>query len=168
MFLNGYISPIKKRHIDRATKSITFNRCLSIVTGKPALTIWRRHCHILHANAATILTLHKFSNYLPLLSATNRWHSTCRVHQLHIQTIHNEPVICPTFQHVYHLREAHVCGVCRSIKLTSVRNTSEDFGIPNCRQRFGVHIEEDWGPKISWLMLGYYHNIFMASIYIYL
>ena len=67
MFLNGYISPTCKRHIDPATKSIRFDRCLSIMTGVPVLTIWRRHCHIWHSKAGTILTLQKFSTYSLLL-----------------------------------------------------------------------------------------------------
>jgi hypothetical protein len=50
-----------KRHIDLATKSITFDRCLS------KMTILRRHCDILHSKAGTIITLQMFSTYCLLL-----------------------------------------------------------------------------------------------------
>jgi len=61
IFPNGYISPTWKRHIDLPTKSITSNRCSSIMTGVPVLTIWRWHCHILDSKAGTMLTLERFS-----------------------------------------------------------------------------------------------------------
>ena len=64
--LNGYVLPMWKRHIDLGTKSITFDRCLSTMTGVLVLTIWRRHCHILHSKAGTMLTLQKFETYCPL------------------------------------------------------------------------------------------------------
>jgi len=47
-------------------------------------------------------------------------------------TIDDEPSIRPVSQQVYHWRETHICRVCRSIKLTTLRDESEDFGIPNC------------------------------------
>jgi hypothetical protein len=55
-----------------------------------------------------------------LLSATNKRRSTRTVHLLHLHTIQNEPIIRPVSQQVYHLRETHVRGVYRSIKLTSL------------------------------------------------
>jgi len=54
-----------------------------------------------------------------LLSATNKRRSTHSAHQLRLQTIQDEPIIRPVSKQVYHLREIHVRGVCRSIKLTS-------------------------------------------------
>jgi len=66
-----------------------------------------------------------------LLSATDQRRSTRRSHLLRFETIQNEPNIRPVSQQVYHLSEKHVRGVCRSIKLTSLRDASEDFGIPN-------------------------------------
>jgi hypothetical protein len=39
------------------------------------------------------------------------------------------------------LREIHVCGVYRSIKLTSLRDASEDIGIPNFGQQFHTQIQ---------------------------
>jgi len=67
IFLNGYISPMWKRKINLAPTPIESNGCSSTMTGVLVLTIWRRHCHILHSKAGTILTLQRFSKYFPLL-----------------------------------------------------------------------------------------------------
>jgi len=66
-----------------------------------------------------------------LLSTTNQWQSTRRAHLVRLQTIQDEPIIHPVSQQVYYLRETHVRGVCSSIKLTSLRDASEDLRIPN-------------------------------------
>jgi hypothetical protein len=58
--------------------------------------------------------------------------------------------------------------MCRSIKLTSLRDASEDFRIPNFGQLFRAQIEEDWGPKVSGLVLGYNQNVLLDSIFIIL
>jgi len=101
-----------------------------------------------------------------LLSATDKRRSTCRAHLLHLQTIEDKPSICPVSRQLYHLSETHVRGVCRSIKLTSLRDTSEDFGIPNFGQLFQAQIEEDWGHEVSGLVLRYDQNVFLDSIFI--
>jgi len=101
-----------------------------------------------------------------LLSATDKQRSTRRAHLLHLQTIQDERIIRPVSQHVYHLRETHVRGVCRSIKLTSLRVASEDFRIPNFGQLFRTQIDEDWGHKVSGLVLGYDQNVLIDSIFI--
>jgi len=56
--------------------------------------------------------------------------------------------------------------VCRSIKLTSLRDASEDFRIPNFRQLFRAQIEEDWGHEVCGLVLGYDQNVLIDSIFI--
>jgi hypothetical protein len=56
-----------------------------------------------------------------LLSATDKRRTTRRAHLLHLQTVQDEPIIRTVSQQVYHLRETHVRGVCKSIKLTSLR-----------------------------------------------
>jgi len=56
--------------------------------------------------------------------------------------------------------------VCISIKLTSLRDASEDSGIPNFGQLFRAQIEEDCGPKVCGLMLGYDQNALFDSIFI--
>jgi hypothetical protein len=56
--------------------------------------------------------------------------------------------------------------VCRSIKLTSLTDTSEDFGIPNFGQLFRAQIEQDWRHKVSGLVLGYDHNVLIDTTYI--
>jgi len=101
-----------------------------------------------------------------LLSATDQLRSTCSAHLLRLQTIQDEPIIRPVSQQVYHLRETHVRRVCRSIKLTSLRDASEDFGIPNFGRLFRVQIEEDWGHEVSGLVLGYDQNVLLDSIFI--
>jgi len=100
------------------------------------------------------------------LSATDQRRSTCRAHLLYLQSIQDKPIIRPVSQQVYHLRETHVRGVCRSIKLTSLRYASDDFGISNFGQLFRAPIEEDWGPKVCGLMLGYDQNVLIDSIII--
>jgi len=103
-----------------------------------------------------------------LLSTTDKWRSTHRAHLLCLQTIQDEPIIHPVSQQVYYLRETHVRGVCRSIKLTSLRDTSEDFGIPNFGQLFRGQIEQDWRHKVSGLVLGYDQTVLIDSIFIIL
>jgi len=66
-----------------------------------------------------------------LLSTTDKRRSTRWAHLLRLQTIEDELIIRPVSQQLYYLREMHVRGVCRSIKSTSLRDASEDFGIPN-------------------------------------
>jgi hypothetical protein len=95
------------------------------------------------------------ANVVNLLFATDKQQSTRRAHLLRLQTIQDEPIICLVSHKVYRLRETHVLGVCRSIKLTSLRHASEDFGIPNFGKLFRAQIDEDWGHKVSGLVLGY-------------
>jgi len=83
-----------------------------------------------------------------LLSATDKWQSTHRAHLLHLHTIQDEPIIHPESQQVYHLREMHVRGGCRSFKLASLRFASEDFGITNFGQLFLAQTDEDWYTKL--------------------
>jgi len=101
-----------------------------------------------------------------LQSATDKWRCTHRAHLLRLQTIQDEPIIRPVSQQVYHLRETHVRGVCRSIKSTSLRDASEDFGIPNFAQLFYAQIDEDWGHDVSGLVLGYDQNVLIDIIFI--
>jgi len=103
---------------------------------------------------------------LNLLSATNKWRSTHQVHLLRLQTIQDEPIILLGSQQVYYLSETHVRQVCRGIKLTSLRDTSEDFRIPNFGQLFHVQIDEDRGPEVCGLVLGYDLNVLTDSIFI--
>jgi len=101
-----------------------------------------------------------------LLSATDKRRSTPRAHLLRVQTIQDEPIIRPVSQQGYHLTETHVRGVCRSIKLTSLRIASEDFGIPNFGQLFHTPIGEDRGHKVCGLVLRYDQNVLFDCIFI--
>jgi len=101
-----------------------------------------------------------------LLSATDIRQITCRADLLRLQTIQDEPIIHSVSQQVYHLKETHVRRVCRSSKLTSLRDASEDFGMPNFGQLFCAQIEEDWAQEVSGLMLGYDQNVLMDTIFI--
>jgi len=80
---------------------------------------------------------------LNLPSTANKQQSTRRAHLLGLQTIQDEPIIHPVSQQVYHLRETHVRGVCRSIKSISLRDESKNFEIPNFGRLFRSQIEED-------------------------
>jgi len=105
---------------------------------------------------------------LNLQSAANilwntRW--TCLLPTQHCQ----ECSIFRAVSHqVHHLRETLVHGVCRSIKVTSLGNASEDFIIPNYECLFCQQIEEDGGLKVSGLVPGYDHNVLLDSIFIQL
>jgi len=101
-----------------------------------------------------------------LLSATDKRQSTRRAHLSRLPTFQDKPIIRPVSQQLYHLRETHVRRVCRSIKLTSLRDASEDFGIPNFGQLFWAQIEEDWRHEVSGLVLGYDQNVLIDSIFI--
>jgi len=103
---------------------------------------------------------------LDLLSATDKWRSTCRACLLRLQTIQNGPIIHPVAQQVYYLRETHVRRVCRINKLPSVRDASEDIGISKFGQLFHTKIEEDWGHEVCGLVLRYDQNVVLYSIFI--
>jgi hypothetical protein len=66
-----------------------------------------------------------------LLSAADKRRNTRRAHLLCLQHSQDEPFFHPMSPQVHHLRETHVRGVCRSIKLTSLKDASQDFRIPN-------------------------------------
>jgi len=66
-----------------------------------------------------------------LLSEVDKQRNTCRAHLLRLHRCLKEPFFRPISQQVHHLRETHVRGVCRSMKLTSLRDTSVHFRIPN-------------------------------------
>jgi len=71
------------------------------------------------------------ANVFNLLSATDKRLCTRTAHLLRLHTFQDKPFICPISQPQCQLRETHVRGVCRSIKSRSLRDASEDFGIPN-------------------------------------
>ena len=56
--------------------------------------------------------------------------------------------------------------MCQRIILTSLRDASDDFGISNLGQLLCSQIEEDWGNKVSGLVLGYDQNVLLDSIII--
>jgi len=106
------------------------------------------------------------AKFFNLPSATNKVHNTCRANLLCIQLCQEEPFFRPISQQVHHLRDTHVHGVRRSIKSTSLRDASDDFGIPNFGQLFREEIEEDWGCKVCGLVLGYDQNALINSLFI--
>jgi len=55
--------------------------------------------------------------------------------------------------------------MCRYIKLTSLRDASEDVGIPNIEPLFRVQIEEKWEHNVCGLLLGYDQNALKDSIF---
>jgi len=52
-----------------------------------------------------------------------------------------------------------VHSVCRSTKLTLLKDILVDVGIPNIGQLFCAQIEQDWGHKVSGLVLNYDQNV---------
>jgi hypothetical protein len=102
------------------------------------------------------------------LSATNKWRGTRRAHLLCFQSIQDEPIIRPLSQQGSQLRKTHLHGVCNSIKVTSLRDASEAFGIPISGQLFPAQIEEGWGPEVCGLVLGYDQIVLIDSICIIL
>jgi hypothetical protein len=101
-----------------------------------------------------------------LLSATAIRRSTRRANLCCLQACQDEPWIRHVSLQVYHLRETHVRGVCRGIKLTSLRDSSEDFGIPNFGQLFRTQIEVDWRPEVCGPMPRHDQNVLIDSIFI--
>jgi len=101
-----------------------------------------------------------------LLWGADTRRNTRRAHLLHLQNCHKEPFSRPISQQVHHLRETHVHGMCRSIKSTSLRDASVDFGIPNFGQLLRTQIEDHWGHKVSGLVLGYDQNVLIDSLFI--
>jgi len=81
------------------------------------------------------------------LSATDTRRDTRRAHLLCLQTIQDEPIILPVSQQLYHFREMHVRGVCRSIKLTVLRDASEDFGNPSLDSDSAPKLKGTWDTK---------------------
>jgi len=79
------------------------------------------------------------------LSAANKRRNTRRALLLRLQHGQDKSFYHHVSPQVQHLGETHVHGVCRSIKLFSLRDASEDVGVPKCGQLFRAKIEEDWG-----------------------
>ena len=90
----------------------------------------------------------------------------CRAHLLLLHHCQKEPSFHPISQQGHYLRETHVCCMCRSIKSTSLRDASVDFGIPHVGQLFRTQIEDEWGLEVSGLLLGYDQNVLRDSVFI--
>jgi len=103
-----------------------------------------------------------------LLSAADQRRNTCRAHLSRLHHCQKEPFLGTVSQQVHHLREIHVRGMCRSIKLTSLSDASVDFGIPNFGQLFRTQIEDNWRHEVSGLVLGYDQNVLIDSVFIQL
>jgi hypothetical protein len=88
------------------------------------------------------------------LSAANKWWNALQAYLLCLHHSQKEPFFRPLSQHVYHFRDTPVCDMCGSIKLTSLRDESVDFGILNFGQLFRTQIDDDWGHEVSGLVLG--------------
>jgi len=99
-----------------------------------------------------------------LLSAANKWRNTCRAHISRVQQCQEEPFVQHVSQKVNLLGETPVCGECRRIRLTSLRDASVDFRIPNFGQLCHTQIEDDWGRDVAGLVLGYDQNIVINII----
>jgi len=105
-------------------------------------------------------------NVFNLLSTTDQRWNTHAAHSLHMPHFQKQPLFHPVSQHIHHLRETHVHGVCRSIKLSAASNASEYSGIPNNGHLFCAQNEEDRGHKVCGLVLGYDQNVLIDCIFI--
>jgi len=85
---------------------------------------------------------------------------------LYLHHCQKQPFLQPVSQQVHHLRETHVRDMCRSIKLTSLRDASVDFGIPNFGRLFRTQSEDDWRQEVSGLVVGYEQYILIDSVFI--
>jgi len=101
-----------------------------------------------------------------LPSAADTRRNMCRAHLLLLHHCQKEPSFHPISQQGHYLRETHVCCMCRSIKSTSLRDASVDFGIPHVGQLFRTQIEDEWGLEVSGLLLGYDQNVLRDSVFI--
>jgi hypothetical protein len=79
-----------------------------------------------------------------LQSADDKRQNTRRSHLSCTQYCQDEAFLHPMSPQVNYMRETHVRGVCRRIKLTPLRDASEDVGIPNLGQLIRAQIAEDW------------------------
>ena len=79
-----------------------------------------------------------------LLSAADKPQNTRRAHLLRLHCCQKKPFSRRVIQEIYHLRETHVHGMCRNIKLNSLRDASVDFRIRNFGQLFHKQSEDDW------------------------
>jgi hypothetical protein len=100
------------------------------------------------------------------VSAADKWRNMRRAHPLRLHHCLNEPFFHNVSQQVHNSREPHIRGVCRGIRLTSLRDASVDSGIPNFGQLFRTQIDDDWAHEVSGLVLGYDQNILMDSVFI--
>jgi len=98
-----------------------------------------------------------------LLSATDKRRSTCRAYLLYLETIEDEHFSSPVAQHCISFERNACQWGCRSIKLTSLRDASEDFGIPNFGQLIRTHSKESRGHQVSRLIFGYDQNVLKDS-----
>jgi hypothetical protein len=101
-----------------------------------------------------------------LLSATDKQRNTCGALLLSPQHCQDEPFFRHMSPQVHHLRESHVRPVYRCIKLTSLRDASEDFRIPNFGQLFRAQVEENRGYEVSGLVLRSNQNVLLDGIFI--
>jgi len=100
------------------------------------------------------------------LPAAEKWQISCRPYLLHLQHCQEEPLFRHISQRVDHFSQTHVQQVGRSIKWTALKHASEYFRIPNFWQLFYAQIDENWGQKVCWLLLGYDQSVLIDCIFI--
>jgi len=103
-----------------------------------------------------------------LLFTTDKLWNPPRAHLLCLQYCQEEPFFRPILQQVNHLTVTHVCGVWRSIKWTSLRDSSEHFIMSNFGQLIHVQSEQVWGHEVWGLVLKYDLKALLDSMLIHL
>jgi len=94
-------------------------------------------------------------------STTNDRQRMSLAHIFHLQSIQNELFLGSVLQQVHSLWERHVCGVCRTPKLTSLRDGSEYLWFAIFGLLFLLQIEEDWGYKVSGFVPRCHQNVLL-------
>ena len=101
-----------------------------------------------------------------VLTAAGKWRNTHRPHLLRLQHCQHEPFFRTVSLLVHHFSESHIRGVCRSIKLSSLREASEDVGITLFGQLSCAHIDENWRHEDGGLVVGYDQYVLTERIFI--
>lgn len=98
------------------------------------------------------------------LSATDTWRNISSALRVYIWHYQWERFFHLTLQPGQYLIQCHHCGVCRRVKLTLLRDTSEDVRISKVGQLFWSQIEEASGQWVCGLVVIYDQNVLKGSI----
>jgi len=93
-----------------------------------------------------------------LLPAADKSQNTLWAQSLHQPHWEKQATLEPLLRQTEHMIEMHVCGLCRSIRLTSCWETLVELEIPMIEQLSHKPSGEKWSPELSGLMYSYDEN----------